>query len=281
MPLSSQQLEAFVCVAKHRNFSLAARSLGITQSALSQRILNLEAELELTLFIRERSALKLTQTGDELLRYCQSKDALESEFLNRVKGKSDHDGLKGQLTLAAFSSYSRSKLIPQITVFNQKHSQVLFHLLTREVRDLPGLLSSGEADFVFTSEKLDRLEIECRPVGLEENVLIEAKSGRAPKDVFIDHDEFDTTTRDFWALQSNSPKDYRRIFFDEIYSLIDAVEAGLGRAVVPKHLIEDNKKIQIISKLKALRIPIYLIYYKQPYYTETQKAFLKEFFPRG
>jgi DNA-binding transcriptional LysR family regulator len=60
MGLQTAQLEAFEEVAKLRNFSKAAKALHITQSALSQRIINLESELEVALFIRDPSGLRLT-----------------------------------------------------------------------------------------------------------------------------------------------------------------------------------------------------------------------------
>lgn len=50
------------------------KALNITQSALPQRILNLESDLGSTLFIRESSGILLTELGQRMLRYCQMKD---------------------------------------------------------------------------------------------------------------------------------------------------------------------------------------------------------------
>src|SRR4051812_2314768 len=85
MALSSLHLEAFVALAKSKSFSEAARRLHVTQSALSQRILNLEADLEVTLFIRESTGARLSETGAKLLKYCQAKNSLEDEFLAELK----------------------------------------------------------------------------------------------------------------------------------------------------------------------------------------------------
>ena len=63
MSLSSLYLDAFVGVAKAESFSGAAKGLHITQSALSQRIKNLEDELGLTLFLRMTSGVRLTEQG--------------------------------------------------------------------------------------------------------------------------------------------------------------------------------------------------------------------------
>src|ERR1700683_3915215 len=102
MSLSSSQLDAFTAVAQGLSFTKAALKLHVTQSALSQRILNLEDELETTLFIREKSGLSLTEVGLELLRHCQTRSTLEDDFLSSIKSKTNN--LSGTLRIAGFSS---------------------------------------------------------------------------------------------------------------------------------------------------------------------------------
>jgi DNA-binding transcriptional LysR family regulator len=59
-------LECFVAVARHRHFTRAADELYLTQSAVSQQVRRLEAELGTPLF--ERGAVvSLTPAGEELL----------------------------------------------------------------------------------------------------------------------------------------------------------------------------------------------------------------------
>ncbi|MFM8314231.1 MAG: LysR family transcriptional regulator, partial [Deltaproteobacteria bacterium] len=71
MSISSSQLDAFFACSQTGNFTKAAKLLHLTQSALSQRILNLEGELQTTLFIRERNGIRLTSAGRELVQYCR------------------------------------------------------------------------------------------------------------------------------------------------------------------------------------------------------------------
>src|SRR5688572_17239087 len=100
--LPSLQLDAFVAVAQTQNFSKAAEKLHITQSALSQRVMNLEAELNATLFIRDRTGVQLTELGQELLRYCQNKEALENEFLSKLHAEKKTE-LSGEIRIGGFS----------------------------------------------------------------------------------------------------------------------------------------------------------------------------------
>ena len=61
------QLNYFVKVADKLNFSEAAKSLYVTQSALSQQIRQLEQELNTQLFQRTNHAGCLSESGEELL----------------------------------------------------------------------------------------------------------------------------------------------------------------------------------------------------------------------
>ncbi len=60
-------LRAFEAVARQRSFSLAARELNVTQSAVSQHVKLLESYLKTTLFIRHPKQLRLTETGKRYL----------------------------------------------------------------------------------------------------------------------------------------------------------------------------------------------------------------------
>lgn len=60
-------IQAFKAVAETRNFSRAADSLGLTQSAVSQQILKLESMVGAPLFSRTTRQLELTEEGMSLL----------------------------------------------------------------------------------------------------------------------------------------------------------------------------------------------------------------------
>jgi DNA-binding transcriptional LysR family regulator len=274
MSLSSLHLEAFVEVAKAKNFSSAAKALHLTQSALSQRVINLEQELSASLFVRDSAGVRLTELGEKLLRYCQSKNSLEEEFLSQLKSKNENE-LAGVVRLASFSTYVRSVLLPKLGIFARKNPQLQFEVLTRELRDLPELLRSSRVDYIVSTHPIERQDYECLLIGHEENVLIESKHKNCPEDLYLDHDEADMTTANFWKIQKLQPSTYRRAYFDEIYTIIDAVEEGFGRAVVPRHLIANHKKVKIIEKLKPLRSEISLIFFKQAFYSKLHQGLIE------
>src|SRR4051794_35816053 len=60
-------LEAFLAVARHRNFRRAAAELAVTPSAISQAVRTLEARLGAALFIRTTLSVGLTEAGERFV----------------------------------------------------------------------------------------------------------------------------------------------------------------------------------------------------------------------
>jgi molybdenum-dependent DNA-binding transcriptional regulator ModE len=65
--LDSRKLLAFATLARVGSFTLAARELHLTQSAVSHAIKSLEEDLDLRLFERLGRSVKLTPAGEHLL----------------------------------------------------------------------------------------------------------------------------------------------------------------------------------------------------------------------
>src|SRR3989344_5573799 len=253
MSISSIQLDAFIAVSKHGGFSVAAKVLGITQSALSQRILNLEKDLEASLIIRESTGIRLTELGQKLLRYCQSKEHLEEEFLVTLKAKSVKD-ISGIVRIGGFSTITQSVLIPILANITKDFPNVQIEVTSEELRDLPSMLASGQVDFIFLTKPLDKQGVKNHLVGYEENVLIQPNSKKFRADVFLDHDQDDTTTFDFFKLQGKKIPYLKRNYLDEIYTIVEGVKHGMGRAVVPIHIANTVKGVEVVPGYKSLQV---------------------------
>lgn len=81
-------LKAFESVARNQSFSLAAKELNVTQSAVSQHIKLLEHHLKTTLFIRKANAIRLTNEARQYLptlnhAFTSLEDATDNIFGNR------------------------------------------------------------------------------------------------------------------------------------------------------------------------------------------------------
>src|SRR3954452_21591551 len=74
-------LIAFLAIARERNFTRAAAKLGVSQSALSHTIRNLEARLGVRLLTRTTRSVSPTEAGERLLRSVGPRlDEIENEL---------------------------------------------------------------------------------------------------------------------------------------------------------------------------------------------------------
>jgi len=80
MNISFRQLQAFREVMRSGSVTDAARILGRTQPAVSALIANLEAELELTLFRRQRGRMEPTP---EALFFADEAEAILDRLIRR------------------------------------------------------------------------------------------------------------------------------------------------------------------------------------------------------
>jgi DNA-binding transcriptional LysR family regulator len=270
MSLSSLQLDAFTALAKTASFTKAAALLHVTQSALSQRISKIEAELGATLVIRDRGGTRLTEAGEKLLRYCRLRDATEAEFLSAI-GASASKSEGAVVRVAGFSSVTRAVLLPAIAELARVRPARIT-VMTREFPELPGVLNRSEADLILLGHKIEREDIEAELIGREEYVLVESARARANSDWYLDHDEADDITYRYLRETGSGSKSagVRRRYLDETYSLIDGVKLGLGRSVLPRHLVEGDAGLRIVNPRKSFLLDVWLHRPRQAYYPAIQ-----------
>ncbi len=263
MKIPSQNLSAFYVLSQELNFTRAAKLIGLSQPAFSQRIMALEQFFETTLIIREKNNIRLTNAGVKLLRHCQTIFQMENDIIFDLTGKKDHNQISGEIRIGGFSSVMRSIAIPTLALIANKHIGVSVKTMTKELYELPELLFSAKVDFILLNRPILKEGIKNILVGHETLVEITTKNA---KDVYLDHDEFDETTIDFLKkyYRDKRPK---RSYLDDVYSIYEGVKLGMGSAIYPKHLITD-KKIIVKNPNKTMKSPVYLVTHDLDYQTK-------------
>ncbi len=272
--LSSTQIESFMVLARELNFSRAAQSLHITQPALTKRIQNLEETLGQALFIRLHGGLELTESAGS----CNA-TARRSSIRNTscwpawsvVAPRARP--WEGSFASPPFSSALRSVIVPALGVLLRSHPRLACQTFKTEVNELHDWLTEGKVDFVVSLAECERMGVDNVQIGVERNVLIESTRYAGRQDCYIDHEPRDNFTEKFFLSQTGAtvPK-MLRAYFDDIYGLIDAVSEGIGRAVVPVHLVKPEHEVRAVPGFRAFEVPVMLQFHRQPYYTRLQRA---------
>lgn len=265
MTISSLYLDAFKSVAQYGSFTRAAQALHISQSALSQRVLNLESELSMSLFIRENRGLRITSAGESLLNYSIAKEKMESQVLQEILGE-EQGSMSGEIKIASLSSLTRSIVFPCLQDIINQNENLHVEIYSKEISSLEPMAKSGAADIIVSYKPISRRGWCSEKIGIETNVLCTSNKYKNVPDKYLDHDDRDSTTKEFFSIQSRKPKNFVRDYYDNIYQIIDAVERGWGKAVIPKHLLLGNKNIKVIKGHKPLVFPVYLSYPNLPFY---------------
>ena len=115
-------VEAFLSVARHRNFRKAAGELGVTPSAISQAVRALEARIGATLFLRTTRSVGLTEAGQRFL--ARAKPAFDE--LAAASAAARHLGQRpaGSLRLTVPSAVVPLLLQPLIASFARAYPEI-------------------------------------------------------------------------------------------------------------------------------------------------------------
>ena len=117
--MTPTQLEVFVTVAQVNSFTIAATMLGISQSAVSHAIKSIEKDLGVTLFMRGKADIQLTEVGYNILARAHSVLGLFESI--RQTANETKNLQQGVLKIGSFGPSFSAHLLPIILREFQKH----------------------------------------------------------------------------------------------------------------------------------------------------------------
>lgn len=146
-------LRYFLAAAEEENITRAADMLHVTQPTLSRQIMELEKELGVTLMLRGKTGLTLTDEGvffkQRAREIIELTDRLEKDF---VSSKADISGMVVIGASEATGSQTLSKLIKK---FTDKYPLVQFTLYNETVDNIKDRLNKGLVDIGLLLEPID------------------------------------------------------------------------------------------------------------------------------
>jgi LysR family carnitine catabolism transcriptional activator len=159
---SSALLNAFITLAHCRQFTLAAQRCHLSQSAFSQAIVRLEAQVGARLFDRNTRSVSLTPEGELFLPVAQR---IIEEFEAAAADLRDHaDRRKGKVAIAALPSFSAEWLPRIIADFQQRYPGIRLQLFDVVLERTLSLVREGVVDFAINADFGDDDEFDVRPL---------------------------------------------------------------------------------------------------------------------
>ena len=160
-PFDSRPLQAFDMLCSTGSFTVTAKRLFLTQSAVSHSMKSLEEECGSRLFRRQGKKVSLTEAGDRLLRFTRP-------FLVEMeKVREELDGFEkfgvGRIRLGASAQACRFLLPPMLSQFKKEHPLCRFEVKCEDTPQCLELLGLGEIDLAITLEPIRINEIEFAP----------------------------------------------------------------------------------------------------------------------
>jgi DNA-binding transcriptional LysR family regulator len=241
---SLNALRAFEAAARLGSVTAAADELHVTHGAVSRQVKLLEQLLGSPLFHRAGTGLRLSETGARLLPALTSAfDLMEAGVAQATRARG------GQLTVSCLGTFTMRWLIPRLFAFRAAHPDI-------EVQ-----LSASDGPVNFLRDGVDlaiRAERPPWPAGVAVRPFVEEEVGpvlsaalqerlrlHAPADLAratLLHTETRTRAWADWfgAVGRAEVKPAAAQTFEHFYFMLQAAASGLGVAIGPKVLVDDD-----------------------------------------
>lgn len=273
MILLDPKLIAFEAIVKNGTVHSAAKTLFISQTAVTERLRILEQKMKVTLFIRSRKGMTLTPEGESLHRYCQRVIEMGGAVLASIQGSGVTSNIP--IKIAGPSSIMRTRIIPQCQVVMNEFPLLVMTFQLDDNPDISQSLKSGECDLIILQPKYASSEMICKPLNSEYYVLAcspkwkhRTLSDILTHEKIIDFDAADQMSHSYLktfdllnGIQTN------RHFVNNTESLAQLLAAGFGYGVLTKEFAEPYIKsntLYILNQGRAFENLASLAWYPRP-----------------
>jgi len=244
MNVALRQLRAFFAVARRGSFSRASEDVGLSQSAVSLSVRQLENELGLRLLDRTTRQVQLTTVGTTLVatgsRLIDELDATLRELRDIGEQR------RGRVVMACVPSVARSLMPACVSYCAKKWPNVTFSIDDIAASDVIRKVGRGEVEFGIASGEIagpqlhvqplmdDPFRLICRrddPIAAKKSVRWTQLSGR--RLVMLNNTSGSRRIIEATLAANRTPVEVC-LELAQPSSVLGMVEAGVGIAVVPK-----------------------------------------------
>ena len=244
--MSIKKYETLLKTVDLGSLTRASEELGYTQSAISQIISGLEEEMGLKLLIRDRSGVRLTEVGAQILPAIRTVCDANEEVYQRVAELRNLEF--GNLRIGTQSGPPSILLPTLLSKFKLNHPDVHLEVVQADPSELERLLAAGSLDCaLFYAPQTESLEHFCiaeevmvavfPPSRAEEPspYALERLSGDT---LILNRDAMPEILKSFLKRSNNSEGIYS--VGQDDYAVLAMVEAGLGMSVLPETQVQQS-----------------------------------------
>lgn len=250
-----RELKTFLAVAQHGTFAAAGLHVGLTQSAVSAQIRNLEQTLGVRLFDRTGRQAILNPAGQRAVPMAQEMLATFS----RMAISEDASEFRGELRIGAVAT-AQTGLLPQALLrLRQQAPGVEPKLVPGVSLNLLSQVDAGEVDLAIMIKPPFELpkELSAQVIRREPFVLIVPTTveGDDPLQLLAEHSHVRYDRNSFGGrLVSRFLREQRidvhvALELDELEAIVKMVECGLGVSLLPRAglWLEHSLRVRVIE----------------------------------
>lgn len=274
--MSITKYEVFLKVVELGSLTKAADVLGFTQSGISHTISSLEMEFGFSLLVRNRSGVKLTVNGEQVVQPIREILKWNEQLKQQV---ADIHGLEtGTITIGTFTSVSVHWLPGMIKEFRKEYPYIEFKLMEGGYLEIEQWIEAGVVDCGFISLPT-RDKFEVFPLKQDRMLAILSQEHPLSKAPYMPLAQM--AYEDFIIQKAGSDYDARRVFeragiqpnikftAGDDYAIIAMVENGLGISVLPEMVISrQNHNVAMLEleerSFRSLGIAVHSMKYASP-----------------
>ncbi|HVN07028.1 MAG TPA: LysR family transcriptional regulator [Bryobacteraceae bacterium] len=286
MHLSEAKL--FKEISQTRSISRAASHCGVSQSAATQHVQEVERRLGFALVDRSTRPLTLTEAGKLYADYCRDILRRNEQFLSalaRLKGSAE-----GTVRVASIYSIGLSEMSHLRDLFEQRHPQAQLHVDYLRPDKIYDAVLADAADLGLVSYPVAKRELAVIPWRKERMAVAVAPSHPlatrtilVPADLngqdFVGFDEDLLIRRELDRFFREHGVDVRQIMqFDNIQTIKEAVALGSGISILPERTmqteINQGRLVSVPLHAPELVRPVGIVHRKRKKFNLAAQAFL-------
>ncbi len=178
------KLHIFKIVANQLSFTKAAEQLFLSQPAVSKTIRKLEEEYKITLFVRKRSSIEMTNDGRAFLVYTNKILELYAEMDNQFLHKNEKFP---ELITFGVSTTVANYIIPGVMAkFRIQYPKINLNIKSGNSVDIEELILSQKLNFGITEGKNTNRKLHFKKFVKDEIVLVTNAKNKIFKKGIID-----------------------------------------------------------------------------------------------